>query len=118
MLNLKDSFTTLQNHIKKSKSHLTTFMYNTDGIMFILMTPFVMLHEKHFDKVEYYVKTLNEYSKANNLGINLETFRELENSAILYSKDQMGALTSKQYEAKLKYLDYLNDKVEFFKKAN
>lgn len=118
MLNIKNQCNTIQKHIKKAKSNLLTFMYTPGGIMFIVMLPFVYLHKKHFNKVEEYVKKLNQYSQENNLEINFETFSEIENSAILYSQEQLGSLTVKQYDAKIRYLDLLNDKVESLKLAD
>lgn len=114
-MNIETTCNLIQKHIKKSKSHLLTFMYTPGGIIFILMTPFVYLHKKHFNKVEKYVETLNQYSKEGNLDVNFETFNELKDSAILYSQDQLGALTIKQYDAKIKYLNFLNDKVATLK---
>lgn len=91
-------------------------MYTPGGPMFIIMIPFVYLHKKHFNKVEEYVKILNQYSKEENLDINFENFCETKNSAILYNQEQLGSLTIKQYESRIEYLNTLNDKVESLKK--
>ena len=48
MLNIKNDCSIIQNHIKKSKSSLSIFMYTADGIIFLLMTPFVLLHMKDY----------------------------------------------------------------------
>ncbi|MGL6108067.1 hypothetical protein [Romboutsia sp.] len=116
MLNIKNDFNIIQNHIKKSKWSLFIFMY-TGGIIFLLMTPFVMLHKKHFMKVKESIKILNDYSKENNLDLKFENFSELENSAVLYSQSQLSSLTVKQYERRIEYLESLNDKIETLKKC-
>lgn len=42
-------------------------MYTTNSIIFMIITPFVKLYEKHFNKVEEYVNIINNYCKENNL---------------------------------------------------
>ncbi|MDB8792628.1 hypothetical protein PN290_02290 [Romboutsia sp. 1001216sp1] len=115
MSNIKNDCNIIQNHIKKSKSNLSVFMYTTNAIMFMLMTPFVKLHEKHFNKVEEYVSILNDYCKENNLDIKFDNFYEVQNSSIMYSQTQLGSLTIKQYEARIKYLNTLNENIESLK---
>lgn len=116
MLNIENHCSAIENHIKKAKSNLSIFMYTTNGIMFMLMTPFVYLHKKHFNKVGEYVKILNKYSKEENLDIKFEEFCEIENTTVIYSQPQLGSLTVKQYECRMEYLNTLNDKVESLKK--
>lgn len=115
MLDIKNHCTSIQNHIKKSKSNLSVFMYTTEGIMFLFMMPFVKLHKKHFRKVEESIEALNSYCKDNNLNMKFENFVEYQNSAVLYSQSQLGALTVKQYDMKIKYLDNFNDMIESLK---
>lgn len=115
MLNIEKHCIDAQKHIKKAKSNLLKFMYTPGGLMFIVMLPFVHLHKKHFKKVEEYVKILNQYSNEENLDISFESFNETGDSAVLYSKEQLGLLTAKQYKSKIKYLDTINDQVESLK---
>lgn len=117
MTTIQTQCDTLQNHIKKAKSNLTTFMYTPGGLTFIIMLPFVYLHKKHFKKVEEGTERLNSYLKDQTLNIEFEKFCESQNSAVIYNQAQMGSLTANQHEAKLKYLDTLNDKVEAFKQS-
>ena len=116
MLNIENYFSIMQKHIKKAKSNLSIFMYTTNGVMIMLMTPFVYLHKKHFNKIAEYVNILNKYAVEENLDIKLENFYEIENSAVIYNQDQLGSLTVKQYESRIEYLNTLNHKVESLKK--
>lgn len=117
MVNIENYLKSIEIHIKKSKSNLTKFMYTPGGIQFVIMLPLVYLHKKHFNKVQEYVKTINQYSNEENLNIQLNNFCEIENSTVLYSKDQLVSLTAKQYELKLEYLNELSNNIKVLKKS-
>ena len=115
MLDIKNNCNLIQKYIKKSKSSLEVFMYSQGGIIFIIMTPFVIAHKKYFNKVKESVKILNNYSKEYNLDISFDEFCEIENYAVLYNQSQLSSLTIKQYEWRLDYLNNLNDRIHVLK---
>ena len=105
----------IQKYIKKFKSTLEVYMYSPAGIIFIIMTPFVMAHKKYFNKVQEYVNILNDYLKKSNLDIKFDEFSELEKYATIYNQSQLNSLTIKQYECRLDYLNSLNNRIEALK---
>lgn len=115
MLDIKNDCIKVQKYIKKAKSTLEVYMYSPSGVIFIMMTPFVIAHKKYFNKVQEYINILNDYSKKSNLDIDFDEFSELENYATIYNKSQLSSLTIKQYEWRLDYLNNLNNRVQALK---
>lgn len=112
MSEIKNDCEKLLIHIKKCKGAMEWDGYTDAGIAgYFLKLPFKKVHRKHFAQIEIYTEKIDKYIKENDINLELETFEELNNTAILYGASQLSSLGYKQYEHRIKYLNNLKEKI-------